>query len=57
MERYIVRTDEELTPPMSRQEAISLVKKYSDEGIEAYIVSEDEGERLKNSKFNKPKWD
>ncbi|WP_425447055.1 hypothetical protein [Dethiothermospora halolimnae] len=56
-EKYVVRTDEKITNPMSREEAIKMVKDYDKQGISAYIVSEDEGERLKNSKFNVPKWE
>jgi len=55
-EKYIVRTDKELSHPMSRDEAIKTVKRYEGQGISAYIVSEDEGIRLKSSKFNTPKW-
>ncbi|MBS4537237.1 hypothetical protein GOQ27_02125 [Clostridium sp. D2Q-11] len=57
MEKYIVRTDKELSEPMARNEAIKMVKSYADNGVEAYIVSEDEGNRLKNSEFNRPKWE
>lgn len=56
-ERYVIRTDKEISKPMSRDEAIRAVKEYEHKGISAYIVSEDEGERLKNSKFNIPKWE
>ncbi len=57
MIRFVVRTDKEISTPMSREEAIKAVKEYEKKGISAYIVSEDEGERLKNSKFNTPKWE
>ncbi|MGF7056585.1 hypothetical protein [Brassicibacter mesophilus] len=57
MNRYVIRTDKEISSPMTREEAIKTVKEYEQRGISAYIVSEDEGERLKNSKFNIPKWD
>ncbi len=56
-EKYVVRTDSVISNPMSRDKAVKMVKQYDNQGISAYIVSEDEGERLKNSKFNTPKWD
>ena len=54
--KYVVRTDAEISEPMSREEAIQMARKYDQEGISAYIVSEEEGERMKNSQFNTPKW-
>lgn len=56
-ERYVVRTDNVITKPMSRDEAIKTVKEYDKQGISAYIVSEDEGKRLEKSQFNEPKWE
>lgn len=56
-ERYMVRTDNVITKPMSRDEAIKMVKQYDKQGISAYIVSEDEGKRLEKSQFNEPKWE
>lgn len=56
-EKYVVRTDNVLTKPMSRDEAIKMVKDYDKQGISAYIVSEDEGKRLEKSQFNEPKWE
>ncbi|MTI65904.1 MAG: hypothetical protein FH753_04800 [Firmicutes bacterium] len=57
-EKYVVKTDNDYSKPMKRTEAINMVKQYADEGVSAYIISEDEAKRIKNSKsgFNKPKW-
>ncbi|WP_202906786.1 hypothetical protein [Abyssisolibacter fermentans] len=57
MERYVVRTDTLVSKPLSRKEAIERVKSYAKQGVSAYIVSEDEAQRLKNSEFNKPTWE
>ncbi|QZY56225.1 hypothetical protein [Crassaminicella profunda] len=54
--RYVIRTDEKISDSMSRKEAIKKVREYDHQGISAYIVSEEEGERLKNSEWNTPKW-
>ncbi len=56
-QKYVVRTDNVITKPMSRSEAIKAVKEYDKQGISAYILSEDEGKRLEKSKFNEPKWE
>lgn len=54
----IIKSDDKsVSNPMTREEAISHVKEYDKKGISAYIVSEDEGTRIKNSSFNIPKWD
>lgn len=55
-EKYVVKTDKGFSEPMSREAAISKVKTYSNEGVNAYIVSEDEGERIKKSNWNPPTW-
>jgi len=55
-EKYIVRTDNVISKPMDRDNAIKMVKDYSSQGINAYIVSEDEGKRLENSKWHPPSW-
>ncbi|WP_183108841.1 hypothetical protein [Thermohalobacter berrensis] len=55
--KFIVRTDNVLSDPMPREEAIKKVKEYERLGISAYIVSEDEGKRLEKSKFHEPKWE
>lgn len=54
--QYVVRTDSAISQPMSREEAIKKAREYDHQGVVAYIVSEDEGERLKGSAFNIPKW-
>ncbi|KAB3535295.1 hypothetical protein F8154_06805 [Alkaliphilus pronyensis] len=57
-QKFMVRTDSGISSTMSRSEAIKTVKEYEKNGINAYIVSEDEGKRLKKggNKFNTPKW-
>lgn len=56
-QRYIVITDDKFSEPMSKEEAIKLVKDYDSKGIVGYIVSEEEGNRIKKpSNFNEPKW-
>ncbi len=55
-EKYVVRTDKEISQPVTRSEAINMVKDYSKQGISAYIVSQDESQRIKDAKFNKPEW-
>lgn len=55
-DKYVIKTENGLSQSMTREEAIEKVKNYSNQGISAYIVSEDEGERIKNSKWNTPKW-
>ncbi|WP_049765334.1 hypothetical protein [Alkaliphilus metalliredigens] len=56
--KFMVRTDRGLSKPIPRAEAIEMVKDYSSQGVEAYIVSEDEGKRIEknNNQFNTPKW-
>ncbi|TCO74572.1 hypothetical protein [Marinisporobacter balticus] len=53
---YVIKTDTSTSKPMTRSEAINQVKEYDHKGISGYIVSEKEGERIKNSQFNIPKW-
>jgi nitrogen regulatory protein PII-like uncharacterized protein len=56
-QRYIVVTDDNFSEPMSKDEAIKMVKDYDSKGIVGYIVSEEEAKRIKNpSNFNEPKW-
>jgi len=58
--KYVVvgEKDNSISKPMSREEAINKVKNLASEGAEYYIVSEAEGERIKQSgNFNKPKWE
>ena len=55
-QRYIVVTDDNFSEPMSKDEAIKMVKDYDSKGIVGYIVSEEEAKRIKNpSNFNEPK--
>lgn len=57
-QKYMVCTDGNISQPLSRQEAISRVKELERDGINAYIVSQDEGERIKKSheKLHTPRW-
>ncbi|MFZ5969017.1 MAG: hypothetical protein ACOYVK_17815 [Bacillota bacterium] len=56
--RYVIRTDAFISEPMSREEAIQKARDYDHQGVSAYIVSEEEGERIKQSGFfHTPKWD
>lgn len=60
MDRYvIIRADNKsISQPMNKKEAIKHVKEYDKQGISSYIISEDEGLRIKNpEKFNIPKWE
>lgn len=60
MDRYvIIRSDNKsISQPMNRAEAIRHVKEYDSQGISSYIISEEEGLRIKNAeKFNTPKWE
>lgn len=54
--RYVIRTDAFISEPMSREEAIQQVKKYDQQGVSAYIVSEEESKRIKPGEFRTPKW-
>ena len=55
-QRYIVITDDKFSEPMSKEEAIKLVKEYDSKGIVGYIVSEDEAKKTKkSSNFTEPK--
>ncbi|MBF8984796.1 hypothetical protein IZY60_14730 [Lutibacter sp. B2] len=55
-QRYVIRTKSSVSESMTRENAIKEVKKYDQQGISAYIVSEEEEKRIENSKFNTPKW-
>ncbi|GAB6086798.1 hypothetical protein [Alkaliphilus crotonatoxidans] len=57
-QKFVIRTEAGISSPMGRDQAIEMVKQYARDGIEAYILSEDEGERIKafNNEFNPPKW-
>lgn len=54
--KYVIRTDASISEPMTREEAIQKAKEYDRQGISAYIISEEEGKRLKNNDFRTPKW-
>ena len=54
--RYVIRTESSVSESMTRENAIKQVRKYDQQGISAYIVSEEEEKRIGNSKFNTPKW-
>lgn len=54
----IVGEDNTVSQPMSKKEAINKVKELDNKGASYYIVSEEEGKRIKESgTFNKPKWE
>lgn len=56
--KFVVVTDEKFSNPMSREDAIELVKSYDNDQVTAYIVSEEEAKRIKNPEnFNRPKWE
>ncbi|WP_432663850.1 hypothetical protein R9X47_25015 [Wukongibacter baidiensis] len=53
----IVGENNSVSSSMSRKEAINKAKEYSNEGKTAYIVSEEEGKRIKEEgRFNTPEW-
>ncbi|SHH64500.1 hypothetical protein [Sporanaerobacter acetigenes] len=57
-QRFVVITNNNFSQPMSRENAIKMVKEYDKKGIDGYIVSEDEAKRIKTPEnFNEPKWD
>ncbi len=57
-QKFVVVTDEKFSHPMSRKDAIELVKSYDNKQITAYIISEEEAKRIKNPEnFNTPKWE
>lgn len=54
----IVSENSSVSKPMDKMEAINKAKQYSKEGKQAYIVSEEEGKRIKETgKFNTPEWE
>ncbi|NLX61807.1 MAG: hypothetical protein GXZ06_04700 [Tissierellia bacterium] len=46
-ERYVVVTDDKFSEPMSKEEAIKMVKSYDSQNIIAYIISEEEAKRIR----------
>ncbi|AKL94272.1 hypothetical protein CACET_c07620 [Clostridium aceticum] len=58
--KYMIYTQEGiLENSVTRDEAIEKVKQYHEHGIDAYIVSQTEGERIKEKgeEFHLPKWE
>lgn len=56
-QRYVVVTSNNFSEPMSREEAMKMVKEYDQRGMDGYIVSEDEAKRIKSpGNFNRPEW-
>lgn len=56
-QRYVVVSKNSFSEPMSREEAMKMVKEYDQRGMGGYIVSEDEAKRIKSPEnFSKPKW-
>lgn len=56
--KYIViGMNNSISEPMTRKEAINKVKDNYKDGVTSYIVSQAEGERIKEEgEFNTPKW-
>ncbi|MEW9122616.1 MAG: hypothetical protein AB2421_07870 [Thermotaleaceae bacterium] len=54
--RYVIRTDSFISESMTREDAVKQVKAYEKQGVSAYIVSEEENERIKKGTFQIPKW-
>lgn len=56
-QKYIVITNNNFSEPMSRENAIKMVKDYDRKGVTGYIVSEEEAKRIGSPEnFNNPKW-
>ncbi|MCT4563100.1 MAG: hypothetical protein N4A68_02035 [Maledivibacter sp.] len=54
----IVCENNSISQPMNRVKAINMAKEYGQEGKKAYIVTKEEGERIKKSgKFYTPEWE
>ncbi len=56
--KYMVCTENNISQPLNRQAAINRVKELERSGVNAYIISQDEGERIKKShdKLHTPRW-
>lgn len=53
----VIGMDNSISKPMSKKEAINKVKDNYHNGLTSYIVSKDEGDRIKkDGGFNTPKW-
>lgn len=59
MKKYVIVNEANaLSESLTREEAISKVKELNSQGVNAYIVSEAEGNRIRLSgTFNTPKWE
>lgn len=57
-DKYVViRLDNSISRPMSKKEAINTVRNNYNNGISSYIVTQEEGERIrKEGGINTPKW-
>lgn len=56
-QKYIVIANNNFSEPMSRENAIKMVKDYDKKGVTGYIVSEEEAKRIGSPEnFNNPKW-
>lgn len=56
-QKFVVITEGNFSQPMSREEAVKTVKEYDQKDIIAYVVSEEEANRIKTpDNFNEPKW-
>lgn len=57
-QRYVVVAEDKFSDPMSKEEAIKMVKSYDSKDVTAYIVSEKEAKRIETpDNFNTPKWE
>ncbi|MCF6463182.1 hypothetical protein [Clostridium sp. Cult1] len=48
-EKFVVVVDEKFSEPMPKEEAIKKVKSYDDKTVNAYMVSEEEAQRIRSS--------
>lgn len=48
-EKFVVVVDEKFSEPMLKEEAIKKVKSYDDKTVNAYMVSEEEAQRMRSS--------
>ncbi len=52
-DKYVViKMDGYVSEPMTQEKAIEKAKEYDQEGISAYIASEEEGIKIRNNGFN-----
>lgn len=59
MKRYVIVNEADaLSESLTREEAISMIKGLNAQGVNAYIVSEAEANRIRlQGTFNTPKWE